>query len=189
MSRLNKILFGAVIVLLVLLCLFADQYIKAKTKAIRFENNYSRLAIEKRQAEELANKEFAKYCTEIDSLRQELKIKKGKVKDYIEIKYNVKDSTVVKTILVYDSVFKISTFDFKRPFYHIAGGVNKDSAFLKNVEFSDKLSAFIYSDKEPFERWLFIPKFWKKRTVFLTAKVYSEYKRDTVLVSRQIHIK
>jgi hypothetical protein len=183
----NRIIIG--LVTLVLLCfltigLLFKLYKDEKAERIRYNNNMLALLENKSRQQELTINEFKKLYPKYDSIAKQLNIKTKHITDVIDTKYRFKDTTLITSILKKDSVSEKSYFNFTDKCYSISGFIKKDSVSLTNREIKDNLIIYKHKDWEKKYLWGLI-----KLRPFMSVKIYSECKKDTIQVINNIKLK
>ncbi len=157
------------------------------TDNVRLSHNYYILQKKSSVAQILTQREFRHFYAKYDSIANKLKIKTKNIKQVLVTKYNYKDSTLIKSRTIVDTIRGIINFVAKDSSrcYSVSGYVGSDSSvFINSIEIEDNLEVFLFDRKE---KWFwFVKKFWKKPTQ--DVLVYSECKKDTILVKHNIQV-
>jgi len=183
LEKLNTWLAKYILYILLIfgLVLLYLQHRKDVAEIKRVSNNIEVLNGNNEKSVKLVIGELSKYDKKIDSIREEFGIKERNIKNIVSYKYNVKDTTVQSFVIHHvnaeNRFFKAT---LKNKHYSIFETVKDTSVTLDSLFFNDNNTLFIYN-KRP--KWFWkINKFWKPK--FLTAKLYSDFKKDTIAIDR-----
>lgn len=183
-NRIIVFLTTALLLCFLTIGLLFKLYKTEKEERIRYNNNMLALIENKSRQQELTINEFKKLYPKYDSIANRLNIKIKYITDVIDTRYRFKDSTVVTSVLKKDSVSEKSYFNFSDDCYKISGFIKKDSVSLTNREVTDNLILYSHKDWEKKYLWGLI-----KLRPFMSVKVYSECKKDTIQVVNNIKLK
>jgi hypothetical protein len=154
-----------------------------KNEIKRLSKNYQAVIQANEIQQEITLKEYKKYYEDsLQVLTNKLKIKSKHIENVIVTKYNYKDTTITTYQTVYEPG-KDETLIFlgNKGCFNVSGSVERGNVTISKVEVNDILTTFTYKDFE--KKFLFIK--WKS---FYTTKVYSDCKKDTVLIQSNIKI-
>jgi hypothetical protein len=156
-----------------------NQWRNQVSETDRWKNNYSSEVGNSSIRQELTAKEFKNAFRRLDSIAETLDIKAKNITNVLQIKYRLKDTTIVKTKIYRDSS-RLSHFSIIKPCYSIYGTIINDTVNT-SLKYTDEIIPFLYKDFN--HKFLFIK--WGK---YYTAKVYSNCMNDTVKVVKNIRI-
>ena len=150
----------------------------------RYGNNYQALVQNSAIQQELTRSQYKEfYANKEDSLLKLLNIKQKNVVNIVKIKYNYIDTFV--THIQFDTVkVKIvgeETFNIPKECYIIKGKINKDGVYINSIKNIDNLTYFLY--KSYHKKFLCFK--WQP---YYEAKVYSECKKDTMVIETNLKI-
>lgn len=152
----------------------------------RLQNNYDVLALNKDNAERLYKNEVKLYYYSIDSLRNELNIRKKTVQTIFKTVVKYYDSTnfVFKDSLIYvnDTIpIYIKTKHISKPCYDLYLTNNNDT-ITSILNYHDTFTGFLHWERK--YKWWFIH--YGPKEYYL--KLYSQCKMDTIKVDKLIMI-
>ena len=182
----NKLLRILILIILILVILSGVLFIRGnsykKTSDI-WQTNFNSSEFSKNIQKELTWKQANKYYNfKYDSIVKKLNIKKQRVKTIVNIKYDYKDSIVIKTKFnVVDLCKDKKFFTLDSGCLNISGYVTTDSLAITSKEYKDDLTLFIYEKY----KWKFLVFHGKK---WIEAKVYSNCTQDTMKIINNIKI-
>ena len=170
--------------LIIVLLIFGIYHYKKKVN--RIQNNYDVLALNKDNAERLYKNEVKLYYYSIDSLRNELNIRKKTVqtifktvvKYYDSTNFVFKDSTIYKndTIPIY-----IKSKHISKPCYDLYLTNNNDT-ITSILNYHDTFTGFLHWERK--YKWWFIR--YGSKEYYL--KLYSQCQMDTIKVDKLIMV-
>ncbi len=184
MKIFNKYIFIAMAVLIIAIVLLFMNNLNLRKENRRVSDNYETTLLKIDREQQLTKDELKKMYKKYDTLSNKLDIKLKNIERIVKIKYEFRDSTVIKAKTIVDTVHEKLNFIATNKCYEISGFVQKNDVLINNVHVDDKLDLFIYKEKP---KWMLgLRKFWKRYTH--TAKVYSECKGDTMYIEQNIKI-
>jgi len=148
----------------------------------RLGRNQTALVLKNSEQIELTKREFTRLYHKEDSIAQFIGIKPKQLQNVIVNNYHYKDTSIVKFPLIPTNTGDTVKFIKPTGCVRVEGYVlNKDIIFNK-VEVFDTFTTYLYG-KRP-HKFLFIK--WGKWII--DAKTYSECKKDTIQVEKNLKI-
>ena len=170
--------------LIIVLLIFGIYYYKKEVN--RLQNNYDVLALNKDNAERLYLSDIKTYYYSIDSLRNELNIRKKTVQTIFKTVVKYYDSTnfVFKDSFIYinDTIpIYIKTKHISKPCYDLYLS-NVNDTITSILNYHDTFTGFLHWERK--YKWWFIH--YGSKEYYL--KLYSQCQMDTIKVDKLIMI-
>jgi len=184
-AKIRLILFISFMSMLVIVYTLFKENMHIKRDNIRLKTNQTTLIKQLNdRAVTITNRELSEMYSNILQKFKEYNINSKRITNYINYEYKYKDS--IKTVLLKDTIKNNYHFIVDKDCYSIKGTIVNDS-ISTNISLNDSIDIIIYKKRNTDYSWWY--RLWhpSARWVLYSA-VYSNCKKDTIMVKRFLNV-